>query len=289
MAIISDRAVQIPFVAGRAVEGFTPVHLYPVQAALHLAFTPPHLPLPVNLGARMYTTAPSTESDARPFNVDTLFNPPARPSPVTELSRSSENVLGDHQNVLSALAHPVDLHHLGDSSLTSTLQSLGDGDTVLARMIAEAGVKWRLSPEAEWEKTIARLSSTPTTSAKAKGERTNVQSSKEIIASATKSESSVNEAVTGLEALLDKLKMDGDKVDMTSVKRKRKQKISKHKYKKRRKVSLFVSIQSCEGSGAPGLKDEPNPMVPTWRKGSLDPCHPVCTRLRASTIADFSS
>lgn len=238
MAVITaDRPVQIPFVAGRAVEGFTPIHLYPVQAALHLAFTPPHLPLPVNLGARMYTTPPSTDSNATPFNVDTMFTPPpTRPSPVPELSRSSENVLGDHQNVLSALAHPVNLHHLGDSSLTSTLQSLGDGDTVLARMIAEAGVKWRLSPEAEWEKTISRLSSP--TSSDSKTERTDVQSSEEVKASATRSESSVNEAVTGLEALLDKLKMGDDKVDMTSVKRKRKQKISKHKYKKRRKVSL---------------------------------------------------
>lgn len=240
MVMISEGTVQIPFVAGRAVEGFTPVHLYPVQAALHFAFTPPHLPLPVNLGARMYTS-PSNASGSAPFDVDTMFSRSSAPSPVAELSRQSDNVLGDHQNVLSALAHPSNIHHLGDSTLSSTLQSLGDGDTVLARMIAEAGVKWRLSPEAEWEKTISRLSSPPSTSSSGKGERTDVQPMSEVRASVAKSESSVSDAVTGLEALLDKLKMGDDKIDMTSVKRKRKQKISKHKYKKRRKVSLSIS------------------------------------------------
>ena len=103
-------------------------------------------------------------------------------------------------------------------------------------MIAAAGVKWSLTPELEWEKTLARLS-TPASSIteSERASRSEVQAQDHIEASANESKASVNDAVTGLEALLDKLNMS--QVDMTSVKRKRKQKISKHKYKKRRKVS----------------------------------------------------
>jgi hypothetical protein len=238
--------MNVPFIAGHSIEGFTPVHLYPVQAALHLSFTPSHLPLPINLGARMYTTAPS--SDSSPFNTDTLFKPPPRPSPVSDLSRTSDNALGDHQSVLSALSHPVNIHHLGSTAAASMLPNLRseiEGDTVLARMIAEAGVKWRLTPELEWEKTLARLSS-PSTSGTANEvagvSKVEVQPQDHIEASAKASKESVLDAVTGLEALLDKLNLS--QVDMTSVKRKRKQKISKHKYKKRRKVSSVVLSRS---------------------------------------------
>lgn len=230
-----ERTLNVPFIAGHPIEGFTPVHLYPVQAALHLSFTPPHMPIPANLGARMYTTAPTSDKSSS-FNVESLFKAPPRPSPVPELSRSSDNVLGDHQSVLSALSHPVNIHHLGSmsNSLPPSLRTEGEGDTVLARMMAEAGVKWRLSPEAEWEKTLARLSRSHAHAEAAT--RTDIQSQDELKASASKNEASVNDAVNGLEALLDKLDL-GHQVDMTSVKRKRKQKISKHKYKKRRKVS----------------------------------------------------
>lgn len=229
------KTMNVPYIAGHSIEGFTPVHLYPVQAALHLSFTPPHLPLPINLGARMYTTTPSS-SDT--FNPDNLFKAPPRPSPVPELIRTSENALGDHQSVISALSHPVNVHHLGNTSASTlpNLRSEIEGDTVLARMIAAAGVKWSLTPELEWEKTLARLS-TPSSSITESeiSSRSEVQAQENIEASANESKASVNDAVTGLEALLDKLNMS--QVDMTSVKRKRKQKISKHKYKKRRKVS----------------------------------------------------
>lgn len=245
VVITDGKTVQIPFTAGKAVAGFTPVHLYPVPAALHLAFTPPHLPLPVNLGAQMYSSPPSAEASASAsgsFDVESLFKPPPRPTPVSELSKSSDNILGDHQTVLSALSHPVNVHHLGQtsSSPSGTLRSEGDGDgdAVIARLISEAGVKWRLSSEAEWERTLARLSNPPASSVI---ESTETQEQGEVKASAVKHEQSVNEAVTGLEALLDKLSTEDAGVDMTSVKRKRKQKISKHKYKKRRKVSLASS------------------------------------------------
>jgi hypothetical protein len=261
MAAGPERTLNVPFVAGHPIEGFTPVHLYPVQAALHLSFNPPHMPMPANLGARMYTTAPS--SDQSPFNIDSLFASPRRPSPVPELLMESDNVLGDHQSVLSALSHPVNIHHLGASSgsLPPSLRTEGEGDTVLARMMAEAGVKWRLSPEAEWEKTLSRLSKAHA-SATAKADaskselsetRTEIQSQDELKASATKKEASVNDAVTGLEALLDKLDL-GLQIDMTSVKRKRKQKISKHKYKKRRKVSDFSQILAVSARGV-GLSE----------------------------------
>jgi hypothetical protein len=181
----------------------------------------------------MYTSAPSAESSN--FNVDTLFTPPPRPSPVPELSRASDNVLGDHQSVLSALSHPVNVHHLGQTtSMHPNLQSEVEGDTVLARMIAEAGVKWRLTPELEWERTLAQLSK-PAVEVSPNAIRTEVQAQDNVEASTKASQASVDDAVNGLEALLDKLNMS--QVDMTSVKRKRKQKISKHKYKKRRKVS----------------------------------------------------
>lgn len=233
------KTMNVPYIAGHSIEGFTPVHLYPVQAALHLSFTPPHLPLPINLGARMYTTTPSSSES---YNPDNLFKTPPRPSPVPELIRKSENALGDHQSVLSALSHPVNIHHLGNTSASTlpNLRSEIEGDTVLARMIAEAGVKWSLTPELEWERTLARLSTPSNESASEVNlsSRTDVQVQDNIEASAKQSKESVNDAVTGLEALLDKLNMS--QVDMTSVKRKRKQKISKHKYKKRRKVSLIT-------------------------------------------------
>jgi hypothetical protein len=242
------KTMNVPFIAGHSIEGFTPVHLYPVQAALHLSFTPSHLPLPINLGARMYTTAPSFDSS--PFKTDTLFKPPPQPSPVSELSRTSDNALGDHQSVLSALSHPVNIHHLGSTAAASMLPNLRseiEGDTVLARMIAEAGVKWRLTPELEWEKTLARLSSPSASASERASEmagvsKVEVQPQDHIEASAKASKESVLDAVTGLEALLDKLNLS--QVDMTSVKRKRKQKISKHKYKKRRKVSVVVLSRS---------------------------------------------
>jgi hypothetical protein len=239
------KTMNVPYIAGHSIEGFTPVHLYPVQAALHLSFTPPHLPLPINLGARMYTTTPSSSDK---FNPDNLFKAPPRPSPVPELNRKSENALGDHQSVISALSHPVNIHHLGNTSASTlpTLRSEIEGDTVLARMIAEAGVKWSLTPELEWEKTLARLSTPAASLTESElSSRTEVQPQDNIEASAKESKASVNDAVTGLEALLDKLNMS--QVDMTSVKRKRKQKISKHKYKKRRKVSyhfwVFVEVE----------------------------------------------
>ena len=230
------KTMNVPFIAGHSVEGFTPVHLYPVQAALHLSFTPSHLPLPINLGAGMYTTAPSTSTETK-FNTDSLFKPLPRPSPVPELSRASDSALGDHQSVLSALSHPVNIHHLGsNTSMHPNLHSELEGDTVLARMIAEASVKWRLTPELEWEKTLGRLSSPSQVDvSNSTTSRTDVQSQETVEASAKANEASVVDAVTGLEALLDKLNLS--QVDMTSVKRKRKQKISKHKYKKRRKVS----------------------------------------------------
>jgi hypothetical protein len=130
------------------------------------------------------------------------------------------------------------------NSLPPSLRTEGEGDTVLARMMAEAGVKWRLSPEAEWEKTLARLSRSHAHAEAAT--RTDIQSQDELKASASKNEASVNDAVNGLEALLDKLDL-GHQVDMTSVKRKRKQKISKHKYKKRRKVSSRYNMGGGEG------------------------------------------
>lgn len=281
--------VQIPFVAGTAVEGFKPVHLYPVQAALHFAFTPPHLPLPVNLGARMYTS-PNSETSGSEHDVDRLFTPPPRPSPVSDLSRTSDNILGDHQTVIEALSHPVNAHHLGSSRLPPSLRSEGDGDTMLARMIAEAGVKWRLSPEAEWEKTIARLSSPAKPSSNVDETRTDVltRTQGDVEASAIKTEASVHDAVTGLEALLDKLKMNDDKIDMTSVKRKRQKKISKHKYKKRRKVSLLRAErnggQPFQGSGT--LRQASTLLNPSTRVcfNSLTPL-PTVSRIKLTSYS----
>lgn len=146
----------------------------------------------------------------------------------------------EHLNVLEALPS-----HLAPfvADHPSTLQSEGDFPADLARTLAEAGVRNRVTSDRSWARILTHLGDKPSP-----------------ITSETKGD--IDEAVTSLQMVLSRLKLsdrgrsrmvavvgsDGDEewVRMDSTQRKRRKKISKHKYKKRRKVGL---------SSYPGLRD----------------------------------
>lgn len=181
-----------------------------------------------------------------------------------DLLKRSNNALGDHEAVVSALRHPSHAHHLGEVGTAHQIKKpdADEDDAVLARTLAEAGVRWRLSNETVWEEVLGKLSGVGEKEDAAMENASEIvvkselassssaitplrQSGQAVKANATQNKGSVDEAVAGLNDLLAKLDMeDKDVVQMDSVKRKRKKKISKHKYQKRRKVSGVVHKQA---------------------------------------------
>lgn len=237
-------------------EKFQPIRLYPEQLSLHRAFTPPHLPLPVNMGTLQYKTASKSVVPAGaelfkrpppPSPVEFLSTPPPAPSTSSSMSSSSlpPSAMTDHLTVISSLAHPSLTHHLGPFSPFSSEASLRamalEPELHLSRVLAHASVSSRLSAEKSWESVLDHLSGSAASQAAVEAQTAGVDA-----------------AVDGLNALLGQIeiKAKGERrrarwaarviakregrVQMDSVKRKRQKKISKHKYKKRRKVGFFV-------------------------------------------------
>jgi hypothetical protein len=168
--------------------------------------------------------------------------------------------LGDHLQVTSSLSHPSLQHYLGDVSPFRTPSSavegnadgaLFDDEAFLPRTLAEAGVRNRLAGEWAWQETLAHLSGSSST--RLPGGAASIA---EVSQQAAQGREEVEAAVADLAGLLERLDtpargrkrlsvatrsgmgMGEEVVRMDSVKRKRKKKISKHKYKKRRKVGL---------------------------------------------------
>ncbi|KAK4687283.1 hypothetical protein P7C73_g2832, partial [Tremellales sp. Uapishka_1] len=232
---------------------FQPIRIYPAQMKLLLAFTPSHFPLPVGLGPAAFTSPKSSQTH------DELFTLPPPPSPASIFentktatmspstgydqpplpSSSRGSVISDHLHLMSCFSRPSLSHHLGDEAPVSSRNALlseFDGDTFLTRSLASASVKTRLGMENDWETVLSKLSSSSLP-----------KFGKQVELKDAESKIDVDNAVMDLNAMLSKMEMTGrgrkkrtlDEgwVNMDSVKRKRQKKMSKHKYKKRRKAT----------------------------------------------------
>ena len=119
--------------------------------------------------------------------------------------------------------------------LKSTQRPNDSDEDSLARLLGRAGVSYRLSASTEWERTLTRL-----------GERKLPAESREDVQSAVEDlhvalgRMGIAEAHRGEE--------DSQGMRLDSVKRKRRKKMSKHKYKKRRKVSHDPLLHAQSGS-----------------------------------------
>lgn len=171
------------------------------------------------------------------------------------------STLNDHLHVMYALARPGRYQHLTPSSLVngdffdSDLPSLASN---LTSTVNRAGAKNALAAESEWNAVLARLGQTDQQSEAEQAQEITVAEGERI---------AVDQAVLGLGELLEELNMESQAgltrragnngakmvavvdeegneewIRMDSTRRKRKKKINKHKYKKRRKVSLNQSF-----------------------------------------------
>ncbi|WWD01696.1 hypothetical protein V866_008642 [Kwoniella sp. B9012] len=222
-----------------AVEGFKPIYLYPEQFKLHYTFTPSHHPLPLNMGTAIYThprNSISTKSD----ELEDIFSKPSGPDPTKSLRRTTKSGLGDHHRVLSNLSHPELLHHLGglvDPWAAHQIQS--DSGLGLEAILSSKLNELKESSKKEQEQ-LERIFSGSETKDSSRGV---IQSKGEV--EVNTKDANLDEVVGGLNDVLAKMGLSGSTketvqeggVMLDSVKRKRKKKISKHKYKKRRKAT----------------------------------------------------
>ncbi|WVW83430.1 hypothetical protein I302_105450 [Kwoniella bestiolae CBS 10118] len=226
------------------VEGFKPIYLYPEQFKLHYTFTPSYHPLPLNMGTSIYTN-PRKQSYLTPSSVEDIFERPPAPNPAKSLGRVPKKVnsgLNDHIRVVSHLSHPELIHGLGgmvDPWSHAHVQSDVGLEAILSTKISEM----KKSSDAQWDRVLSKL----------EGKQNKVE-----VQEAGK-DANLDEVVGGLNDVLAKMGLtnlpsrgrkssmgveevglsgEGEEgVLLDSVKRKRKKKISKHKYKKRRKAT----------------------------------------------------
>jgi hypothetical protein len=227
---------------------FRPAQIYPAQMTLHKAFLPRHMPIPVHLGSSIYLSPKKIELSEH----ESLgpFARPTAPSPGSLLnarSEPSDSALADHLHVTSSLSHPSLEHHLGSlspfrsSSTGSLSQTVLDDEAFLPRTLSDAGVRSRLAGEWAWQQTLARLSGS-TSAAKAKTSSAGPNAVADVDMSGAVKED-VDAAVADLAGLLERLDapargrrkgrsvaletvVDEDVVELDSVKRKRKKKVS---------------------------------------------------------------
>lgn len=216
----------------QAQYSFEPVRLYPVQVALHIALNPPHMPLPVHLGTTHYQSTHAPVSTSDPFTKPHI----SESTMSAQLASMEPSTSGyrEHLNVLDAL--PPHLTPL-PSDESPSFRSESDFPADLARTLAEAGVRNRVTSEYDWARVLTHL-----------GENSSI--------AVSDSRGEIDEAVASLQTLLSRLNTKGrcgrsrmiavvgpegeeEWVRMDSTQRKRRKKITKHKYKKRRKVSDF--------------------------------------------------
>ncbi|OCF55133.1 hypothetical protein L486_07244 [Kwoniella mangroviensis CBS 10435] len=229
------------------VEGFRPIYLYPEQFKLHYTFTPSHHPLPLNMGTAIYTH-PRHPTSTKSAELEDIFSKPSGPDPTKSLRRTTKSGLGDHHRVLSNLSHPELLHHLGgmvDPWTAHQIQS--DTGSGLEAILSSKLNELKESSKKEQEQLERIISASEATDSS----RGSIQSKGEV--EVNTKDANLDEVVGGLNDVLAKMGLSGstketvqeDGVMLDSVKRKRKKKISKHKYKKRRKVSqtpIFISL-----------------------------------------------
>ncbi|WVR04971.1 hypothetical protein IAU60_001983 [Kwoniella sp. DSM 27419] len=222
------------------VNTFRPIQLYPEQFKLHTTFTHPSHPLPLNLTTAIYTVP--RRSSTTPIIGD-IFAAPPPPDPTPALRKVVKGSgLNDHFRVISNLSHPRLSHHLGEHQpLAMGMGELEFGG--LAGTLGHKVAEMKEQYDAEWQQILAKL------------EPRAVEPEHKAEASAQSADANLSEVVGDLTSVLSRLGLssargrkapaaagaqevmmaDDEVVWMDSVKRKRKKKISKHKYKKRRK------------------------------------------------------
>ena len=249
------------------------------QSVLHVAFTPPHMPLPVPLGTDMYFRTNSTQMKPTPTPIEWTdpqlgpFDSSLSTSPLDALAdawipETGSSGLSDHLHVMYVLGRPDRAHHLGPKDRSPWDGDLASISSSLSRAIGEASARNRVAADVEWSRILSQLgdkaaipnkpdstsSLTPTPSARqvtvTKEQQTDVQSAVSSLTSllsrlSVNSERQQRQSHKG--RMIAVVGADGEEewVRMDSTRRKRKTKMTKHKYKKRRKVGTFV-IQSFQ-------------------------------------------
>lgn len=200
---------------------FRPIYLYPEQFKLHHAFTHPAHPLPLHLGTKIYTspTLPSQASEAG----DDLFAPQ---SVMKAPSSEGMSALTEHLRVVSS--QPV----LSDAEMEHQLFGTPEMEfSSITALLENKSASLKTRNEHEWQDVLAMMEGKAHGKVGTAGEKENVQMGSK--------DADLNQVVGELAGVLARLEMDGEDVSMDSVKRKRRKKISKHKHKKRRKVSFW--------------------------------------------------
>ncbi|WVQ71377.1 hypothetical protein IAR50_000907 [Cryptococcus sp. DSM 104548] len=188
---------------------FSPIFLYPEQFKLHTTFTHPSHPLPLYNGTRGYTQPQDKESGERD-----IFAKPLAKAP-----RMGGGAMAEHLNVVNSL--PVAPGQYAHGEVFGNPQM--DGGSITAFLESRSKDLARVN-ESEWNKVMAMMD----------GKLLSEQKVEKV----EKKDISLDEVVGDLEGILAKMEMgEADQVNMDSVKRKRRKKISKHKHKKRRKAT----------------------------------------------------
>ncbi|WRT66879.1 uncharacterized protein IL334_003842 [Kwoniella shivajii] len=246
---------------------FKPIYLYPEQFKLHTTFTHPSHPLPLNLGTAIYTNprkssssssilSTSTSASSTTFDSEDLFSAPPPPDPTKALKRKVKgNGLNDHFRVISNLSHPSLIHHLGNdfnpwaSSALASASGFGGLENEFGGLSSQLSHKLselKSDSENQWQTVLSKLEGKPSNTENL----TELQEQQK----AMEKDDNLHDVVIGLNDVLARLGLSSSRgrktglmhaqvedliseegVHMDSVKRKRKKKISKHKYKKRRK------------------------------------------------------
>ncbi|OCF39011.1 hypothetical protein I317_07187 [Kwoniella heveanensis CBS 569] len=242
-----------PIPSADHVNTFKPHYLYPEQFKLHTTFTHPSHPLPLNLGTAIYTHPRKPNAASAPIEGD-LFAAPPPPDPTPALKRKVKNSSGlnDHFRVISNLSHPRLSHNLGEHSPFVSGAAMGMAEAEFGSLSNTLGHKVaeiKEASERDWQAVLAQFEPKPASAIEQQSAPTPAQSP----------DASLSEVVSDLNSTLSRLGLsstrgrqnitgtvvsaneglleDEEVAWMDSVKRKRKKKISKHKYKKRRKVS----------------------------------------------------
>lgn len=201
---------------------FRPIYLYPEQFKLHHAFTHPAHPLPLHLGTKIYTS-PTLPSQANGAGGD-LFAPQ---SVMKVPSSEGMSALTEHLRVVSS--QPV---LLSDAEMEHELFGTPEMEfSSITALLENKSASLKTRNEHQWQDVLAMMEGKAKGKIVTGGEKENVQMGSK--------DADLNQVVGELAGVLARLEMDGEDVSMDSVKRKRRKKISKHKHKKRRKVSFW--------------------------------------------------
>jgi len=208
--------------------GFMPIRLNPAQTAMHMAFNPPHMPLPLYLGTDRYARPPpASPPNLSPSSIFAIPSPaPPKfeeeiPDDVVFANPPPPSAFRDHLDVIFALSSSDHSHHLGGHVDTSQfLSSFAD-----PRPIEET--PWDMALRKLHEPIAQGFSSVPPIA---------------------ETKADLQGAVAGLELLLDRLKISGPRkgrkpngemvqlvgadreiewVSLDSTRRKRKKKMNK--------------------------------------------------------------